>query len=239
MDMRLSSLAQDGNAFVIHGTCPYCGDKAAFRTVTNTFEENPSDYSNRMIAAARCIACNEYILAIIKTESTQNDSRWVYDIHYPIGRPDDRVSTEIPSFIQNDFKEALRCLWVDAFNATAEMCRRAIEASCLDLGAPSHLVLEKMIDWLAEQRIITPLLRDVAHKIRLGGNRGAHPTSTIETSTSVDADSALPSAGPVEKIEGDHAEAIVEFTRQFFHHVYVVPTQLNKYDFSKRKVLKS
>jgi len=57
------------------------------------------------------------------------------------------------------------------------MCRRALEASCLDLGAPKDNVLEKMIDSLEANRKITPYLKEAAHKVRLGGNRGAHPNS--------------------------------------------------------------
>jgi hypothetical protein len=112
------------------------------------------------------------------------------------------------------------------------MCRRALEASCLDLGAPKNKVLEKMIDWLEDKRIITPYLKDAAHNIRLGGNRGAHPPEDGPTA----ADTASPvEDGPVEKIEKEHAEAIIGFTREFFHHVYVGPKLLGKYDFSKPK----
>jgi len=40
-----------------------------------------------------------------------------------------------------------------------------------------------------------------------------------------------PAGTPVEKIEKEHAEAIIAFTREFFHHVYVGPKLLGKYDF--------
>ncbi len=176
----------------------------------------------------RCQGCFEYILGIVLWN--QYIGKFEYETHYPLGKPNDAVAKEIPEHIQPDFREALRCLFVDAYNATAEMCRRAIEASCLDLGAPKKSVLQDMIDWLADQRIITPLLQQAAHKVRLGGNRGAHPPQ----------DGASPAApkpkdAPIETIEEDHALAIVEFTRHFFEHVYVIPKQLDKYDFSKPK----
>ena len=114
----------------------------------------------------------------------------------------------------------------------------AVEASCLNLGAPDKGVLEDKIDWLEAQRKITPFLKDVAHKIRLGGNRAAHPGTP---STSMQASSGV--AAPIVStslITKEHAEAIIQFTREFFHHVYVVPKQLDKYDFSKpqKKALK-
>ena len=162
-----------------------------------------------------------------------------YVEHYPLGKPNDSVACEIPEHIQPDFKEALRCLWVEAYNATAEMCRRALEASCIDLGAPKKKVLELMIDWLAEQRIITPFLQRVAHKIRLGGNRGAHPEDIPSVTTEAAAVEVDVEGGPVTVITEEHAKAIVDFTREFFHHVYVVPKQLDKYDFSKPKETKT
>jgi hypothetical protein len=169
----------------------------------------------------------------------QNGLNYAYHLHYPLGKPNDSVALEIPEHIKPDFSEALRCLWVDAYNATAEMCRRALEASCLDLGAPHKDVLEDMIDWLADQRKITPFLQQAAHKIRFGGNRGAHPTpaTPATATTAVSAASMQPAVPkPVTKIEKEHAEAIVKFTHEFFHHVYVGPKQLERYDFSKPKV---
>jgi hypothetical protein len=93
-----------------------------------------------------------------------------------------------------------------------------------------------MIDWLAEQRVITPFLQKVAHKIRLGGNRGAHPSEPASAQSATNPEQEEPILnGPILTIEKDHADAIVQFTREFFHHVYVVPAQLDKYDFSKPK----
>jgi hypothetical protein len=100
-----------------------------------------------------------------------------------------------------------------------------------------------MIDWLESQRKITPYLKEAAHKVRLGGNRGAHPPATpvAQAQTTLIAPTApLPpvaavAPSPVERIEKEHAEAMVEFTREFFHHVYVGPKLVGKYDFSKPK----
>lgn len=237
-DMELASTWHGG--FTLRGICPHCNREAAFQTVTSIHEVGRQGYAgNRQVAAASCIACNKYILGIIKLQvDSRGSSEWFYEVHYPLGKPDDTVADEIPDHIKLDFKEALRCLWVNAYNATAEMCRRSIESSCLNLGAPKSAVLEDMIDWLEAQRIITPPLKEAAHKVRLGGNRGAHPPATPATSAVAGAPPPATPAGPVTVIEKDHAQAIVEFTRHFLHHVYVVPKQLDKYDFSKPKAAK-
>ena len=170
-------------------------------------------------------------MGYILIQLRQFNNMIVYVSHYPVGNPDDKVAPEIPAHIQADFKEALRCMFVNAYNATAEMCRRALEASCLEQGAPKKLKLDDMIDWLEEQRKITPRLQAIAHKIRLGGNRAAHPPTDGPR-----LEAAAPDEdGPIETIGKEHAEAIIMFTREFFHHIYVVPAELDKYDFSKPK----
>ena len=216
---NMEAVFRDSTVFTLRGKCPHCSHDSVFTVVSGVGREDLTPAhtppTHRVVAAMQCQGCCKYILGIVTYK--QGTIKYTYEAHYPLGTPDDSVADEIPEHIKPDFKEALRCLWVDAYNATAEMCRRAVEVSCVDLGAPEK-VLEDMIDWLADQRKITPFLQQVAHKIRLGGNRGAHASTA--------------------KIEKEHADAIVKFTREFFHHVYVVPKQLDQYDFSKPKAKK-
>jgi hypothetical protein len=238
--------------FTLRGTCPYpdCKRSSVFivRNATSLGVNPSRPGTQRTVSALECQGCGGFILGI--TEQPSNGGNHTYKEHYPIGSPDETVADEVPDHIKEDFKEALRCLWIRAYNATAEMCRRAMEATCLDLGAPSDKVLEKMIDWLEANRIITPYLKDAAHKVRLGGNRAAHPPATPITPTaappaplSAPATPLPPTASvttsPVERIEKEHAEAIVEFTREFFHHVYVGPKLVGKYDFTRPKAIAS
>jgi hypothetical protein len=242
--MKAASLPN--GQFSLSGTCPYpdCARPTVF-IVVNSSQVGIVNGYQRQVSIMQCQGCQHYILSLV--DHPQNlMAGFIYREHYPIGAPDQTVATEIPEHIADDFKEALRCIFVDSYNATAEMCRRALEASCLNLGAPHDKVLEKMIDWLEAQHIITPYLKEAAHKVRLGGNRGAHPPATpltptttpatpaIAPTTSTPTNATVP-ASPIEKIEKEHAEAIVAFTREFFHHVYVGPKLLGKYDFSKPK----
>lgn len=178
-----------------------------------------------LVAVARCIACHNLILAAI---TTAHDGNWKYAFHYPMGKPNDTVDENIPENIRKDFGEALRCQWTKAWNATAEMCRRAVEATCINLGAPYSKVLSEMIDWLYLKGKITEGLKDVAHKIRLGGDRAAHPPESPEQP---------PKYEPMIVIGEEHANAIVNFTRHLLDHVYVIPKQLPTFDFSRPKRL--
>jgi hypothetical protein len=250
----MQAVGHDGSGnFALNGICPHCKRPSVFlrvqATTAGSAGNNPQGYPLiKWIAALQCQGCKGYILCIAKAQ--QGTASYEYITHYPLGAPDDSVATEIPVHIQPDFKEALRCRFVDAYNATAEMCRRALEASCIDLGASPKDVLEDMIDELSDKRIITPFLQKVAHKIRLGGNRGAHPSPQElqqQTQTQVPSPTQAEVLGipqpaeakPITMIGKDHADAIIKFTREFFHHVYVVPKELDKYDFSKPKAAKS
>lgn len=222
--MNVSSVRPDSNGFKLWGECPHCSPvQSAFETVTNTFETRNGSGPLVLIAVARCVACHKCILAAIQYDS---QGFWKYAFHYPLGKPNDTLDKNIPKNIASDFGEALRCQWIKAWNATAEMCRRAVESSCINLGAPYSKVLQEMIEWLYSNGKITEGLKDVAHKVRLGGDRAAHPPEDPTQS---------PKYEPMIVIEEDHADAIVAFTRHFLEHVYVIPKRLPDYDFSKPK----
>ena len=218
-NMRVGKASYKEQQFTLNGDCPHCLRPTVFMQVTSTHSEPSQQYGcYYWIAGMQCQGCMQHILAI--TEWDQ--SKLNYYEHYPIGQPNDELPDEIPANIAADFKEALRCRWVDALNATVEMCRRAIEGSCIDkLGteAKKYKDIKEMIDALADKGVITNTLKEVAHKIRLGGNRGAHSPK----------DESEP------PIDEDAADAVIEFSHHYFDHVYVVPFRLAKYDFSKGK----
>lgn len=236
MDMKAESQVMPGeNApdqafrFSLRGPCPHCSCPSAFVQVSSVVHEsrllqenpnNPLFTLHKYWAVLRCQGCNRYIIGAVSRKQQQPMHECDYLEHFPLGRPDDTVPSEIPENIAMDFKEALRCRWVDAYNATAEMCRRAIEASCIEQNAPVDKTLNDQIDWLFSEGKITKSLKDMAHKIRLGGNRGAHPPENpLEPEIVI---------GP------EYADAVIEFTRDYFQYVYVNPKRLQRYDFRKK-----
>lgn len=211
--MRISFFSglEEGK-FTLTGECPHCRVKAAFMPVTTSWhDERP--LHDRWVAAMRCVSCSEFILGIIGFVKQANDSRTLeYLEHYPLGKPSQMTTGDIPEHILDDFNEALRCRSVEAYNATTEMCRRSLQASCEEQGADPSMNIDSQIDWMAAQGRITPFLREVAHTIRLAGNRGAHPPRKIT--------------------EGE-ADAVISFTREYFHAVYVSKAMLKRFDFSR------
>src|SRR6266704_5107267 len=88
------------------------------------------------------------------------------------------------------------------------MCARAIQGSAIALGAKKKKLTDQ-IDELFSQGKITEALKDFAHEIRITRNLGAHP----------DKDG-------LEEVSEQDASDIVEFTREYLHHVYVMPAKL-------------
>ena len=232
MNMDVVTASEDGTGATVRlrGICPHCRNKSAFTEAGHFHyveQIREGSYSGWWIhySVLQCQGCLDFILGVVRVRETELAStlgkqtrRYTYSYvkHYPLGTPDDSVSEDVPKEIADDFSEALRCRWVNGYNATVEMCRRALESSCIGLGAPSNLgTLEKMIDWVFEQGKITKPLRDMAHKIRLGGDRGAHPSTRV--------------------MGEEDADAVIEFTREYLDHAYVMPAKMAKFDFSRPK----
>ncbi|MDP2999187.1 MAG: DUF4145 domain-containing protein [Bryobacterales bacterium] len=220
-DMEAARLGQPNeNRFSLSGTCPHCSRASAFLMVTGAHAEEVFERASCIgytsWAVLQCQACKKFILgATFGPNGDANACRYVE--HYPLGRPNDEAPLEIPENIRVDFQEALRCRFVDAHNATVEMCRRAVQASCNYFNAPSGKLVHQ-IDWLAAQGIITTPLKDMAHRVRLGGNLGAHPPEDPDDQNII-------------TIGSRYADAVIEFTRDFFQHVFVMPERLKKFTF--------
>lgn len=206
-DMHLVNFEQNG--FSLTGECPHCNAKAAFPTVTSLYQENDGGQPIRIIAAARCIACEEYILAILGAEVGYSSMRWVYQAHYPLGDPNDTLPDEIPAPIRSDFREAIRAEWIKAYKASVLMCRRSLQASC-DIEKAAGNDLYTQIDDLASKQRINKPLKDMAHRIRLLGKKGAHGDYSDIDDT----------------ITPEDASDAITFMRHYFEHVYVLPAKL-------------
>ena len=188
------------------GTCPHCSKESYFRPVGGPYSENVEQI---ICNAVQCEACKGFALVVGARNRASGVQAYTLRAFYPLGRPNDRVDEAIPPKIAEDFREALRCRWIEAHKATVTMCRRSIQTSCLDQKADRKKKLVAQIDELASKGVITEPLRQFAHEVRLEGNDGAHP----------DPDG-------LENVTPKDADDIIEFTREYLHHVYVMPAKL-------------
>jgi hypothetical protein len=109
--------------------------------------------------------------------------------------------------VGSDYVEARLCLGVGAFKGAAVLCRRALQGAAIDKGAKKDKLTDQL-DELAAARILTPMLADLAHNIRLLSNFGAHP-----------GDDGL------DDLSSDEAKALCDLTWQILEHLYVVPAE--------------
>ena len=161
-----------------------------------------------VVAIMQCQSCSKFILGC--ASQAPGPGQWEYRWHYPLGTPDDSLSSHIPTEVAADFKEAIRCHGVKAICATVLMCRRSLQVSC-DREKAAGKDLFTQIDDLASKGTITDALRKMAHRIRLLGNKGAHRDYS-------DINNLL--------IEKDADDAVL-FMRHYLEHVYVLPARLS------------
>jgi hypothetical protein len=157
------------------------------------------------VNAAQCEACKEFLL--IEGRGHRNQAAQLRNV-FPLGKPNENVDPEVSPAVADDFKEALRCEWIKAYKGYVVMCRRAVQGSVIVLGAKDGKLIDQ-IDELFKKGKITEALKDFAHEVRLTGNDGAHPGKD-----------GLADVSPKD------ASDIIEFTREYLHHVYVMPAKL-------------
>lgn len=184
------------------GTCPHCGVQSLLQPIATIFEQA----YNKMVSAVRCQNCKGYGVVIGARNSAGNPC-WMVAF-YPSGQPNDKVDENVPTAIRNDFTEALRCDWIRAYKGCVVLCARAIQASAIALGAKKKKLTDQ-IDELFALGKITEALKDFAHEIRVTRNLGAHP----------DKDG-------LEEVDENDSRDIISFTREYLHHVYVMPALL-------------
>jgi Domain of unknown function (DUF4145) len=192
--------------FSLNGECPHCRRFAVFTQVGSPVTDGMEGLSFRIVCIMKCPGCFGYILAF--ATHLPNGFEYEYEKHYPLGMPDERLDKSIPKDVAEDFQEAIRCQWAKSYRACVVMCRRALQTSVLALKAQGD-TLVKQIDSLAANGVITTPLKEFAHEIRLTGNAGAH-------------------SDWLQDIKESDAESIMEFTREYLDHVYIMPAKLQE-----------
>jgi hypothetical protein len=191
------------------GDCPHCGVRSLFNPVVQGYVETQTGNFQSIAQTAQCVSCKNFLLVTATKHAGQGATEFSLRAVYPIDKPKDTVDGAVPKAIADDFAEAMRCQFILAYKATVTMCRRALQAAVLEKMASPDRSLIHQIDELAEKGVITNPLKDMAHVIRLTGNVGAHP----------DEDG-------LKNVTDEDAEDILQFTKEFFHHVYVMPAKL-------------
>ena len=119
------------------------------------------------------------------------------------------IDDSIPEIIANDFREAFLCYSVEAYNACAVMCRRAIETIALDKKAKGNYLYEKIKN--LEHQGLHPTLIELATEIRMLGNvPAAHPDVTSS----------------LRRVTREECEYLLDFLSECLNSIYVRPLRI-------------
>jgi len=175
--------------------CPYCKGLTNFDVVINA-----DNLNNTYVWLERCQNCAK--ISYFETATANREHMIDY---YP--KLDTQIDDELPDNVKTAFKQAVESLNNGLWDGCVVMARRAIEEAVSELDAKGNDLFHK-IDYLEEQRKITPALKEWAHETRLAGKLGAH--------------------GADEKkfADKEDAEEITEFCGWFLRYLFVLPKQL-------------
>src|ERR1043165_2416856 len=200
--------------FNFHGTvkmdCPYCGHDALFNNqgqysqVAVLCNDNTQSIHAKA-ALLRCSSCERPVMVSSYGQETNETHKFKNCKVYPpfIQQAD----KDIPDRIRLIFQEALNCAGVQAWNAVATMCRRAVQEAVVEKQGAGNTLYAQIED-LKKKGLLVNQLVDFAHTVRGIGRDGAHADPGF-----ID-------------IDPQNADDAIEFCRQFFDYLYVVPQKL-------------
>jgi hypothetical protein len=120
----------------------------------------------------------------------------------------------IPEIIREDFAEANRCYFANAYKGVVMMCRRIVQQVARNKLAEkiiSRRDLHKQIAELLNSGLITRSLHGLSTEIKHFGNFGAHPQED-----------------GLDKITYEDAEIIMRFTEILLRDLYIIPFETAK-----------
>lgn len=168
--------------------CPHCQAYSAF-TIVAVKDPIDGDVTKRH-GALQCnnSDCKKVVGACVVTASNGNATGEVSD-WWPkhIGG---KAFPDVPERIGSTADEAHRCLSIGAHRGAVALARAVVEATAKDHGIDKGM-LEKKIEAMAKQGVISDAMKDAADEIRFAGNEVAHADLAEEPITAEDAGEVL------------------------------------------------
>ena len=115
----------------------------------------------------------------------------------------------MPSPIGDAASEAYACYSIRSYRAAILLARSVVEAVAKNQGVTDGPLVKK-IDALEEQRVISPLMKETAHEIRLVGNEMAHGDF-------------------VEAVDEEECDDVLNFMSALLDAVYQQPAKLTRF----------
>ncbi|MGA9365797.1 MAG: DUF4145 domain-containing protein [Bacteroidota bacterium] len=158
------------------GHCPHCKAGTRFKLVSNVNTSILLD--DKIPSFVACYSC-EVCLGPVPIQWTirqwSGELPVVEDPKLVSPAREDFDFEHVPKEVRKEIEEALDCLSVNAFNGFAAVCRRAVQALCVNLGTEATTRVEKQIEEMVEVTGLGTEWRELAIQIMLSGHDGSHP----------------------------------------------------------------
>ena len=158
------------------GVCPNCKTGSRFTlTVLPRADVLGADGVREFIASYACDNCLSPIPIrwSIQGWSGNNPIVAVPEVVIPSREPFD--FEHVPGTVKKEIDEALNCLSVNAWNGFAAVCRRAVQAICIDLGSEASTKVRNQIEEMISVTGLGDDWKELALEIMLAGHDGSHP----------------------------------------------------------------
>lgn len=201
-----------------HIPCPYCENK----TLKTIFADNERTeiLPKHGFVVRECSYCERFsFVDVLYCKSKHGDSYPIIAHKYPSKNQTELDNKAIPEKVKVDFLEGLKNLENNCFKSACVMFRRSMQNAVIELGAGKRKKLEKQIDELEKKRIITPELKELAHTMRVVGNKGAHPLKE-----------------EFDELTSEDAIEMASFLKEFINYAFILRKRLQD---KKERNLKS
>lgn len=175
--------------------CVHCRARMQLAIVGSKRIEAPADSDNSPYEDffGTCIKCDSPAIlrrGILPSGAYEHFATQVFPPETLV----DRIDFVVPEDVKESYLEAQKCLAAQAWNATAVMVRRSLEAIAKDID-PKTKSLHAGLQKLNEKGIISAELKEWGDLLKFIGNTGAH--SSLHRITRQDAEDALEFAGAI------------------------------------------
>lgn len=132
-----------------------------------------------LVKLSRCLRCRNPFLSEIDYSYIE-DNYWESSNIQLYPNTENDAIKNCPKIVINPYQEALKCYRAHAYDACVIMCRKGIEAICIDKGEEKGNLVTKLKN-LKEKGILEGTLFKWTDELRLIGNDGAHSHEQIVT----------------------------------------------------------
>tara|TARA_Y100001933_G_C18837861_1_gene496233 strand:+ start:61 stop:735 length:675 start_codon:yes stop_codon:yes gene_type:complete len=192
--------------------CPHCGNSTNLTLISPPNYSQLARYKPKTVGIAyQCSSCIEPVFLKFKIERYDlgNYRIQISENAMEIEKPTIEFEFEyIPENVVSDFKEALECYSITAYNAFAAMTRRTIQSAADQIGAKGKSKVQNQIKEMKEMAEIDDETYEILSQIIIDGHDGAHPH--------------LPS------LSAERAEILLELLKDVMYQLFVRKGKLKK-----------